>query len=124
MTEPETRNAVITGVALSTADHGCLSGWVYLDYGSTGQGFGGHMLYSPSPKRSKDPNFAGHFIWRVLEVVGVTEWGELKGKTVRVKASHSQVQAIGHIVKDIWFIPGEEFRRMEESAGATFGGKL
>ena len=41
----ETKNAVIESVRLTTDDHGCLSAWLMLDYGGSGQGFGGYALY-------------------------------------------------------------------------------
>jgi len=43
----ETKNAVIK----TYADHGVLSGWLVLDYGGTGQGFGGYSLYLPKSFR-------------------------------------------------------------------------
>lgn len=112
------RNAVIKGASLTSDDHGMLSAWLHLDYGDSGQGFGGYALYLPKSWRHHDPsgpNYAGHFIWRVMEVAGVTEWGQLPGKTIRVQAEHCGVQAIGHIVKDDWFNPTTDFLRMEQS---------
>lgn len=110
----ETKNAVIESATITNADHGMLSAWVYLDYGGSSQGFGGYSLYLPKDfKHHADGvNFAGHFIWRVMEVAGVEEWSKLKGKTVRVKCEHSKVHALGHIVKDDWFNPSDDFKRM------------
>lgn len=107
------RNAVIESVRFDT-ERG-LSAWVTLNYGGSGQGFGGYLLYAPKGWKAHNHggDFTGHFIYRVLEIAGVDDWSKLVGRTVRVKSDHSAVQAIGHIVKDEWFDPSEEFREME-----------
>lgn len=109
--EPEIKNALIKSAQLSTADHGILSGWLHLDYGGSGQGFGGYVLSTP---RLSGANYCGHFIWRCLEIAGVEEWSCLPGRTIRVRADYSKVHAIGHILKDDWFEPSKDFEKMKE----------
>jgi len=110
----ETKNAVIESARITSEDYGCLTAWLVLDYGGSGQGFGGWSLYLPKAFRHHQAQgYAGHFIWRVLEVAGVTKWSAVVGKTVRVRADDSKVHAIGHIVKDDWFCPSEDFPREE-----------
>lgn len=109
-------NAIITSAELDDADRGFLNAWVHLDYGGSGQGFGGYALYMPRDFKSHDPagpNYAGHFIWRVMEVAGVTKWSALRGKTVRVQIDDGLVKGIGHIVKEDWFVPSVDFKVME-----------
>lgn len=111
MTE-EVKNAIITKATITNDDHGVLSAWLYLEYDSGGQGFGGYSLYLPKGfKHHKiDTGYAGHFIWRCMEIADVTEWDKLPGKTIRVRSSHRSVEAIGHIVKPDWFCPREDFK--------------
>ena len=106
----EERNAIIESATITSDEHGCLSSWLFLDYGGGGQGFGGYALYLPrSFTHHELKTFAGHFLWRVMEVAGVTEWSKLAGKTIRVRKEQTKVHAIGHIVKDDWFYPEREF---------------
>ena len=107
----EIKNAVIESATITSDEHGCLSAWLHLDYGGTGQGFGGYALYVPeSFKHHNRQSIAGHFIYRTMEIAGVTKWDNLKGKTIRVKSEHSGVKEIGHIVKDDWFNPSNDFK--------------
>ncbi len=86
-----------------------------LDYGDSGQGFGGWALYLPKAySHHKLLSPAGHFIWRVMQVAGVSQWSTLPGKTVRARCDLGKVYSIGHIVKDDWFTPGEDFEKMKE----------
>lgn len=107
----EIKNAVIKSASITNGDLGCLSAWLQLDYGGSGQEFGGYALYLPKSFTHHElKGVAGHFIWRVMEIAGVSRWDQLSGKTIRVKATHGGVQAIGHIVKDDWFCPSVDFK--------------
>ena len=94
------KNAQITSTALTIEDHGILTAWIHLDYGGVHQGFGGWSLES-------DSKFCSAFIRRVLEIAGVSSWEKLPGKSVRVKAEHNKIHAIGHYLNDEWFSPEE-----------------
>lgn len=110
------QNAVIEDVSLDMGGRGLLTAWLYLDYGGVSQGFGGYALYLPkSYSNHQMLSHAGHFIYRCLQVAGVERWQDLKGKTIRVKSDKeglgSRILAIGHIIKDDWFNPSEDFKQ-------------
>jgi hypothetical protein len=120
MQELEIKNAIIKDAIITAGDRGFLDAWLHLDYGGSSQGFGGYCLYLPkSFKHHKIMSPAGHFIFRCMQVADVENWHQLKGKTIRVKCEHSKVHAIGHIVKDDWFNPSEDFEKVKEQAEAA-----
>lgn len=110
MSGHEIKNAVISSAKITFKERGILDAWIFLDYGDSGQGFGGYALYLPkSFEHHKIESVAGHFIYRIMEIAGVEEWEDLPGKTIRVKADHGGIESIGHIVKDDWFCPKTDF---------------
>ena len=118
MSQVVEKNAIIESVSVRL-DRGCfLSAWVFLDYGGSGQGFGGYVLggtpTAAAGKHATQKNLAGEFLVRCMMAAGVEDFAEMKGKTVRVRCEHSKVHAIGHIVKDDkWFNPEETFKSWE-----------
>jgi hypothetical protein len=115
----EEKNAVIVSVLITNDDHGLLSAWLHLDYGGSGQGFGGYNLYLPKifTHTGNQKNYAGLFIWRCMEIGGVDEWSKLVGKTIRVRGEFfGPIDAIGHIVKDDWFYPKKEFDELNSAS--------
>lgn len=57
----ETKNAIIESATITSDDHGCLSAWLHLDYGGSGQGFGGSR--STFPRASRTTRLRA---WRVI----------------------------------------------------------
>jgi len=107
----EIRNAKITGTTLGYEDHGILTCFLHLDYGDSGQGFGGWTLDNPvKDSEGKFINRVGTeagmmFIKEVIDVLEVKSWEKLKGEYIRVECDHMKVYRIGHIIKDNWFDP-------------------
>ena len=123
MSDLEIRNAVIKSARIDMGDRGLLTAWLDLDYGGSGQGFGGYSLYLPKSFTHHEMlSHAGHFLFRCMEVAGVERWDQLPGKTIRVRAKHNGVEAIGHIVKDDWFCPRDDFATAQRAKEAGHGG--
>jgi hypothetical protein len=120
------KNAIIKSAELSTSD-GLLDCWLTLDYGGSGQGFGGYALYLPKSWRHyKLESPAGHHIFRIMEIAGVTKWSELCGRTIRVRTDSKsefggQIEAVGHILNDDWFNPSADYAALksQQEGGAS-----
>lgn len=99
----EIKNAKITSTSIGSEDRGTFIIYIYLDYGGGGQGFGGYVCTG---------SVGTEFIRRTLAALEVQSWEKLPGTTVRVRASHCNVHAIGHFMKDQWFDPKAEMQEM------------
>lgn len=108
--EPEIKNAKITSTMLGVEDHGILTCFLHLDYGGTGQGFGGWTFDHPIGRAETFKGREGtawgmEFIRRILDLLEVESWEKIPGNHCRVKADWGKVHSIGHITKDKWFTP-------------------
>ncbi len=107
----EVRNAQIESTMLGLEDHGCLTFWLHLKFDGTGQGFGGFGMDEPVTDetgkflRRKGTEFGCEVILRVLNVVGVEKWEDLKGKYLRVRGGgwSGPIEGIGNIIEERWF---------------------
>ena len=106
----EIRNAIIKSAEITTDDRGFLDAWLHLDYGGVCQGFGGYVLYLPKSFTHHElKSIAGHFIFRCMEIAGASRWSELPGMTVRVQSDNAGIYKVGHIIRDDWFCPKDDF---------------
>ncbi len=111
----ELKNAVIISTSLGGHDGAgsIMTCMIRLDYGGSGQGFGGWSL--DEPIKDDDGKFlcrkgsalGMQFIIDVLKVLELESWEDLKGTCCRVKADFDKIHAIGHFLKDQWFNPQE-----------------
>lgn len=104
------KNAMISSVDFNTERGFTI--FVNLDYGDGGQSFGGHALYNDEKWRTQS-NYVGRFIKRLFDIAGTNSWDSFSGQTVRVKLPEGEsgtIRALGHIIKDDWFDPQEEFK--------------
>ena len=80
---------IIESTELGTMDHGVLSFWIHVNFGGSGQGFGGWCLDEPV-KHGKDfegrhgTAFGCEVVLRILKAVGVDKWAALKDKEIWV----------------------------------------
>lgn len=89
-------NARIRKTMIGIEDRGIFTAWVFLEWESSSQGFGGYFL----------ENVCGPaWIRQVLEAVGVYSWEDLPGKYVRIDREPAKILRIGHIIEERWFDP-------------------
>ena len=106
----EIKNAEIESTMLGYEDHGILTCFLHLNYGGSGQGFGGYGLdaYDKASDTRKGTAYGIAFIRHILDVLEVSTWEELKGKYCRADASFGKVYGVGHLLKDKWFYPEKD----------------
>lgn len=102
-------------------DHGILTCYVMLDYGGSGQGFGGYALDTAVKDaegkflRREGTAFGMQFIQNILDTIGVEKWEDLKGKHCRVELTEhgwGKILRIGHFLNDKWFNPEDLFKKL------------
>jgi hypothetical protein len=117
--ELEIKNAKITNVSLSMADHGCLTFYVGLNGGGWCCNFGGYCIgHGYLGAESFQGSEAGlEVLMRIMDTVGVECWEDLKGQYCRVKTEGwgGKILSIGNILKDKWFDIKEFYNTYNET---------
>ena len=74
----------IESTSLGIEGHGVMTFWLMLDFGGSGQGFGGWVLdsYSPEEKRRIGTAAGLDAVIQILTVCGVEKWEDIQGKIV------------------------------------------
>lgn len=103
-------NAQITNVSLTMEDHGCLTFWLTLEGDGWGCGVGGYCIgkgYLGATDFTAERGDGLEAMMRIMDVVGVSKWEDLKGKYLRVQFPGigwgDKVSTIGNLLKDKWF---------------------
>ena len=81
------QNAIITDAILGIKDHGVLTIMIFVDYGGSGQGFGGVVLdeYSKEKNKRVGHRLCGDWILGILKATGKESRHELSGTNIRVE---------------------------------------
>lgn len=103
----DTLNAQIKSTKLGFVANGILSFYLILDIqGGGGVCIGGYAMdqYDKRKEKRIGSEYGTSVIMRILEVVGVDTWEELKGKYIRIKdcGIDDRCTAIGNLMKDEW----------------------
>lgn len=106
-------NAQITDVSLEINDHCCLTFSITLKGSGWGASFGGYNLAFFNGTSFKGSEKGLEALTRIMDVVGVAKWEDIKGHYVRVKQQNRLVVGIGNIIEDKWFEPREFFKEIE-----------
>lgn len=104
----EVLNARISNVSINMDAHGCLTFFLTLDGDSWAVGYGGYCIghgYLGAEDFTAENGGGLVAMMRIMDVVGVEKWEDLKDKYVRVENNGwgSPIYTIGNITKDKWF---------------------
>ena len=98
--------ARIERVSIEYEDHGFLTCWAFLDYGGSGQGFGGYALgHRDNGLDESDTSHLYRWITEIMRVVGVESWDKVAGHEVLVLADGSKVHGIRAMRANREFFP-------------------
>jgi hypothetical protein len=103
-------NAQITDVSLEINDHCCLTFSITLKGSGWGASFGGYNLAFFNGTSFEGSEKGLEALTRIMDVVGVAKWEDIKGHYVRVKQEDRLVVGIGNVIEDKWFEPREFFK--------------
>ena len=106
-------NAKITDVSLGIDDHCCLTFSIVLKGSGWGTCFGGYNLAFFNGTSFKGSEKGLEALTRIMDVVGVSKWEDIKGHYLRVKQEDRLVVGIGNIIKDKSFEPRDFFKENE-----------
>ena len=110
----EIKNAIITKTFLGNRD-GWFSFVLYFESDGVGGGFGTFALdtYDPASNQRVFTPQSMEIISKILDVIGVSSWEELKGQYFRFRydGMSKPVKRIGNIIKDKWFDVDEFYKK-------------
>ena len=111
----EIANAKIKDVSLTMEDHCCLTFYVTVEGAGWGVSLGGYCIgkgYLGADEFTAADGNGLEAMMRIMDVVGVSKWEDLKGQYCRVQLEGwgGRVDSIGNILKDKWFNLAEFFR--------------
>jgi hypothetical protein len=97
MSDTEQKIAKARSTFIGFEDHGFLTATVDFDYGGAGQGLGGRAFGSMNEEDGRWAN--GHamgmdYIRRLLLAFGVDSWEQIRGRTVLVTCTWTEIQRI------------------------------
>jgi len=105
MSDPVWKAARIKSTAIEFEDHGFLTIWLHLDYGSSGQGFGVYALGLYDDRDHETEMMPGLYRWvkGILQTLGANNWDGLTGRRVWALSTNGKVLAIRHETKSDTF---------------------
>ena len=107
-------NAIITAASLSIGHYNSLSMDITVERpDGSFQGFGGYCLAKPDSEEIT-PDYTGTYILKMLKVTDCKDIESMVGKAVRISLDNDRIIGIGHIIKNIWFYPQQEFERIKK----------
>ena len=116
----EIKNAIITKVTISMADHGCLTFDLYLDMGGCACAVGGYCIghgYLGADTFEAERGEGLEAMMRIMDTVGVERWEDLEGRYIRYEDNGwgSSVTKIGNIIEDKWFDIDKFFKEKQKN---------